>query len=54
MKKKMTRLTALLLASMMLLTGCGGSEEPKENGETAPETNGDKKEQIPMKRLQIL
>ena len=45
MKKKMTRLTALLLASMMLLTGCGGSEEPKENGETAPETNGDKKEE---------
>ena len=45
MKKKMTKLTALLLASMMLLTGCGGSEEPKENGETVPGESGSKKEE---------
>ena len=45
MKKKITKLTALLLASMMLLTGCGGSEEPKENGETVPGESGSKKEE---------
>ncbi len=40
MKKTVSRVMALLLASMLTLTGCGGSQETGEENTTSGEAGG--------------